>query len=680
MKKREGNEYTYRENGMILSKKIYNNKNGKLSNMEIYDYLGSPIYSLHIEENNIYHEKVNHPLLKYTKINGKYNGMYEIYECQDKKLNINVETNELLINKILNTCDIQYENINLIKQCHYKDDILDGIYIEYQNGVIIKECKYINNKLEGEYKEFDKFNKPRIICNYKNNLLHGKYIKYDDYKSYTIYNYDLGLLNGECLYFFNNILIKKCYYINNLLNGKYIKYDSKCNIELIKNYNLGLLNGEFIIYYNNKIGIYDKNYNKIHNQIYIKCNYIDNEYDGEYIKYDENNNILIKCNYIYGRLDGEYIEKKNNQLIKHFHYNNGNLCLENIQYYENNKNKIFMIKIFNKDNILIESKLYSKSGALVYNRYIENNNIIENFNHPILCFTRINCIIIGKYKEYEYNYYSENYKYDYYDTIYHYELNNIDNTNLILTKYCIYDDDGQLDNIYKEYNNNGQLVLFCNYHHGKLYGEYKKYDKKGKLIHECNYYNDILHGKHYIYNSKNPDYIHIESEFLFGKLHNNYKKYCISTYKLQINCNYNNGLLHGKYIQYKNDIDILSCSYNNGVLHGEYVMKNNNNELLKHCYYYLNNYHGEYKKYSNGILIKERNYIHGVLNGKFKEYDTDGDLILDLYYKNDLPVKKPLTILTLNNKCSIDKICFINKLQNLLKYTFNIKNNKIDIV
>ena len=46
-------------------------------------------------------------------------------------------------------------------------------------------------------------------------------------------------------------------------------------------------------------------------KIFIKCNYVDNKKDGEFIRYyyyTNINKILFKCNYSKGLLHGEYIE------------------------------------------------------------------------------------------------------------------------------------------------------------------------------------------------------------------------------------------------------------------------------------------------------------------------------------------------------------------------------------
>jgi antitoxin component YwqK of YwqJK toxin-antitoxin module len=62
--------------------------------------------------------------------------------------------------------------------------------------------------------------------------------------------YENGLLNGECIYYYeNNNIKKKCYYKNDKIEGEFIEYYESGNIKRKMNYKNDLLNGECIYYY-----------------------------------------------------------------------------------------------------------------------------------------------------------------------------------------------------------------------------------------------------------------------------------------------------------------------------------------------------------------------------------------------------------------------------------------------
>jgi antitoxin component YwqK of YwqJK toxin-antitoxin module len=57
-----------------------------------------------------------------------------------------------------------------------------------------------------------------------------------------------------------------------------------------------------------------------------------------------------------------------------------------------------------------------------------------------------------------------------------------------------YEINGKKEGIYKEYYNNGQLNVVCNYIDDKLNGEYKIYLCDGQLYEICNYIDNKANG------------------------------------------------------------------------------------------------------------------------------------------------------------------------------------------
>ena len=71
---------------------------------------------------------------------------------------------------------------------------------------------------------------------------------------------------------------------------------------------------------------------------------------------------------------------------------------------------------------------------------------------------------------------------------YYYEIN-------IRLWYGYFTFNGKREGEYKEYYNNGQLCMICNYKNNKIEGECKEYYKNGKLELMHNYKNDKINIK-----------------------------------------------------------------------------------------------------------------------------------------------------------------------------------------
>lgn len=118
-----------------------------------------------------------------------------------------------------------------------------------------------------------------------------------------------------------------------------------------------------------------------------------------------------------------------------------------------------------------------------------------------------------------------------------------------------------------------------------------------------------------------------------GELHGQYKKIHAGTNKTVCICNYNNGKLHGNYMEYRhyvgnNDVYVTEdLNYKDGLLHGRCLYKNG-----EHNAPYIHNYkdgllHGEsIRFYSEGIVECVTTYDCGNKHGKYTHYNKDGNI------------------------------------------------------
>ena len=140
-------------------------------------------------------------------------------------------------------------------------------------------------------------------------------------------------------------------------------------------------------------------------------------------------------------------------------------------------------------------------------------------------------------------------------------------------------DNGQLDGIYREYYENGQLKLECTYKNGQLEGIAKEYYKNNQLSCEYNFKNGQLDGlcKEYYESGKIKEEYYCKN----GEFEGTYKKYYTNG-KEKSEYNYKNGKPEGTAKEYRI----------NGDVEVEYDYKKVNLENI-------------YKKYENKKAITE---------------------------------------------------------------------------
>ena len=114
-------------------------------------------------------------------------------------------------------------------------------------------------------------------------------------------------------------------------------------------------------------------------------------------------------------------------------------------------------------------------------------------------------------------------------------------------------DNGQLDGIYREYYENGQLKLECTYKNGQLEGIAKEYYKNNQLSCEYNFRDGKLDGlcKEYYESGKIKEEYYCKD----GKFEGTYKKYYTNG-KEKSEYNYKNGKLNGMAKEYRINGDV----------------------------------------------------------------------------------------------------------------------------
>ena len=113
----------------------------------------------------------------------------------------------------------------------------------------------------------------------------------------------------------------------------------------------------------------------------------------------------------------------------------------------------------------------------------------------------------------------------------------------------------------------------------------------------------------------------------------------------KIICNYHDGLLHGEYQEFQNNILFLSCSYSYGKKEGVYLKNwdiypyiNSPVVCRISCYYSNDMKQGEYKEfYKNGKLsVYCSNYLNDMKHGIYATFCDSGEINTEAEYRNDI--------------------------------------------
>ncbi|MDC3308641.1 hypothetical protein OAV26_00280 [Crocinitomicaceae bacterium] len=222
--------------------------------------------------------------------------------------------------------------------------------------------------------------------------------------------------------------------------------------------------------------------------------------------------------------------------------------------------------------------------------------------------------------------------------------------------------DGEKSGLYKKYNKSGdQIISVGVFQDDRKVGIWKNNDDNGELIELSTYKNDTLHG---LYQKYSSDVVIKEGGYQNGLRGGEWKE-SDGNGQLSLLSNYTSDTLNGLYKKYKGDVIIEEGQYTSGLMNGEWVFRYDNgkkkgevkfvngdgtnvdnetnipysgrdgfhqewhaNGNLKLTKTYVNGkVHGEMKGYyENGKIRSEGNYVNGTETGKSYVYHENGNL------------------------------------------------------
>lgn len=173
---------------------------------------------------------------------------------------------------------------------------------------------------------------------------------------------------------------------------------------------------------------------------------------------------------------------------------------------------------------------------------------------------------------------------------------------ILVREYYVNDFD-ERNGSYKEWDNNGQLILEANYKKDELHGHYIKY-KEGKVSKDIWYSNGKIDGKYKSYWDNGNPYVEIEYE----------------DGKIKAEENYIKGVQEGRYrIWYENGQLESEGNYIKNYLEGEFITYYKNGKLKSK---------GELKKFLE--------------DGTWLEYDEKGHGVKKIYEKGKVINESPI--------------------------------------
>ena len=245
----------------------------------------------------------------------------------------------------------------------------------------------------------------------------------------------------------------------------------------------------------------------------------------------------------------------------------------------------------------------------------ELNNSIKETEEKIIPFLL---------KECSYKIITSSDKKDGCESVLHGEYKIYDRDNGLLKEFIEYDK-GFISGKKYEYLDGVKPKIESYYSKGKLNGPYREYSRDG-LIKESNYLDGVLHGeyKEYITFDNKKLVPYIVCTYKNGKYDGYYRinyKYGDNPY---IECYYSEGKLNGSFKKYYDDsdysvksVDKIWCetNYKDDKLHGHHKEYNKDGSLHKEIDYIDGLIHGKYKEYKQGKLSLECDHIQGKKHG-----------------------------------------------------------------
>lgn len=485
-----------------------------------------------------------------------------------------------------------YPNGNISSEGVIKDGKPDGYWRNfYDNGSLKSEGNRLNFLLDSTWTFYFSNGQISSEINYRNDQKNG----------YT-FNYDTVTIKKNTIYYLKS---KVLYYLGKREGLSYV-FDNNGKLKSTVNYQNDKRHGYGKIYNNDSIVITLISYFNDYQIDAQKINRIDDnqQKQGKWIVFYENENKHIECNYLNDKLNGIYKEyDPAENLIKELTYIDGMLYIPS-------KEETFTLKaetkrdFYENGNLKYEGAFLNNTAVGIHKEYDENGKIKiskEYFSNGKLFGEGLydsNGLRTGKWRLFDtiYNYfYAEgfyekgykeaNWKYFYPD--------------LSIEQEGFYSSDNP-DREWIWYFPNGKIRCEESYLNGKYEGHSKEYDENGKIIAEGEYFDNdkvgiwnysvgtIIQKGKYDYSEKTGEW-----EMLYAS---NNKKFFIGSFR--------NGDANGKHIwYYPNGKIMIYGEYRAGKQHNEWKKFDENGNILA------------FYTFKNGILTK----IDGVKTFKIEK-------------------------------------------------------------
>tara|TARA_R110002050_G_scaffold204522_4_gene340197 strand:+ start:124593 stop:126782 length:2190 start_codon:yes stop_codon:yes gene_type:complete len=386
-----GKVHLYNELGLITQEfSMVNDKLSGLSTTYYYDdnKLNAKQIGNYINEKKdgvwrtviVEENKTERTLVKYKYVNGIKNGLAQdiqgdsliLSNYLDDQLNGNyhiyIDLTTLIFGGVMAT---DTSKLQLKTNGTYKNDLKTGFWKYYSiTGNIKSEGSYVNDKKYGEWRYYhDTYvknddhlpysQKLFLIKNYENDELNGistrySYLKKENYKCENLNKNNMP--KDSCSRMVYEKVLETSTYRNGKLNGQIVFKDSLNKTWVEGNFENDLKDGLWKFTYTKL----DKNNNPI--RTYQKGYYIKDKSEGEWIEYINDGRILKTMNYKNDEFDGDYIEYNENEKQNSFKkFNNGKL--QSLVVYDESGS--YPIK---KYDLSIESSTSYKCNYTIYQK------------------------------------------------------------------------------------------------------------------------------------------------------------------------------------------------------------------------------------------------------------------------------------------------------------------------
>ncbi|MEL1245035.1 tetratricopeptide repeat protein [Flavobacterium sp. DGU11] len=548
---------------------------------------------------------------------------------------------------------------NMVSELNFANDKIEGLqkYYDYK-GRLIEEKYFTDGKLNGKRTTYFDNGNIELAENYKDDKLHGISTSYYLNGGKAC---EGNFINGErdgtltCLYE-NGTKKSEDNYLNGKLNGKYIVYDKAGNVSSEDSFVMEKREGKAFEYYNGKVLKSEIDYKGGIISSPLKKYFPDGTLQEETIFA---NNIPTNgvINFANGKKSYEIIYDKTGNPATYNYYNTNT----ELYFQENYKN-----------NEIKSGLQYTAGNAKPVDVPVNKGAYsIKTIDGKI--------ITTGKFEK---SRKTGEWSYFYANGI----LRSKDNyqNGLQSGKSFSYNDDGRLASIVNYVNDSLQGV-YERYDYGVLSGSYyynrgnangpaKFFYSDGSLSSESFYINDELQSKRYDYwQNGNP------SEITTYKDGTAIKMETFDTDgKKENEVDYKNNNSKIKNLYYKGTL-VHEYTLTNGTLNGTYTIKDKTGSIYIQCNYANGIRHGKYLKNGpTGAPLLDKDYYSGQENGTSKIYDIAGNLrIVDTYIFGD---NTGTTIRYYNNKNKFSETTqYDDEKEGEVKY-YNLKGDNILIL